>query len=549
MCGVQSNLLITSLVAKVSGQQDSLLHRSQARHAQKALSNIRLSCCGGAGIIPLVNSKHYVETIELLEDHHKLSDVKVSVIKNYLSRAQSGGLSSCMVCGFQLSTLLLMPCGDLICTECMTNTTAACLVCGSAFDTDEFQELQPGLDYTWRWNVEEEKKLRKARAALAQITTNTATRRDGDIRQDVGIAPAIWVGQQNDAVAALDHELMQDSDYDDDDDDDDSFEEEQQRRPNRAARRPKKGDGHTCVYSRARGDGVCILCKEEHDECIMKNVDSTCPVCHRVPEPCPEHETKFFHIVSELERFITASKSKKRLSAAAANIIGEAIEVKEERPPKVIIFSQFRTVLNLIGHRVLRRFGAGAVAEYWGSYRKQELRKFQLQRDCFCMLLGKDGSEGLDLSFVTHILFMEEVWDKSMENQTVARAWRMGATGEVHEQTLVARDTVEQMMAEMELKLSDTTSGRGMDDDEVEQNQRASMSEYQRAKLVHLLKNVKLIRPVAAHERRKPALSDKEPTGSKRKPQNDTTDAKNESEQDRPIRRGKRPKVRFGPLD
>jgi hypothetical protein len=63
---------------------------------------------------------------------------------------------------------------------------------------------------------------------------------------------------------------------------------------------------------------------------------------------------------------------------------------------------------------------------------------------CFCMLLSNDGSEGLDLSFVTHIFFLEEVWDKSLSDQAVARAWRMGATGPVHVETLVAKGSVEE---------------------------------------------------------------------------------------------------------
>ena len=66
------------------------------------------------------------------------------------------------------------------------------------------------------------------------------------------------------------------------------------------------------------------------------------------------------------------------------------------------------------------------------------------------MLLGKDGSEGLDLSFVTHIFFLEEIWDKSLVEQTVARAWRMGARGAVEVDTIIAQDTVEETMKAFE---------------------------------------------------------------------------------------------------
>lgn len=66
------------------------------------------------------------------------------------------------------------------------------------------------------------------------------------------------------------------------------------------------------------------------------------------------------------------------------------------------------------------------------------------------MLLSKDGSEGLDLSFVTHIFFLEEIWDKSLAEQAVARAWRMGARGAVEVETIIARDSVEESMRAFE---------------------------------------------------------------------------------------------------
>ena len=100
----------------------------------------------------------------------------------------------------------------------------------------------------------------------------------------------------------------------------------------------------------------------------------------------------------------------------------------------------------------------------------QELHKFTHDPACFCMLLGRDGSEGLDLSFVTRecfsklrpitltrpthaplcfftdIFFLEEIWDKSLAEQTVARAWRMGAKGSVEVETIIAKDSVEETM-------------------------------------------------------------------------------------------------------
>jgi hypothetical protein len=112
------------------------------------------------------------------------------------------------------------------------------------------------------------------------------------------------------------------------------------------------------------------------------------------------------------------------------------------------------------------------------------------------MLLGKDGSEGLDLSFVTHIFFLEQVWDKSLEQQAVARAWRMGAKGSVKVETLIAESSVEETMSSLEKTIEEDTPV-DISPDDVRGIQSATLAgkstEYQRAKLHFLLKGLHLI--------------------------------------------------------
>jgi hypothetical protein len=75
---------------------------------------------------------------------------------------------------------------------------------------------------------------------------------------------------------------------------------------------------------------------------------------------------------------------------------------------------------------------------------------------------------------------MEKVWDKSLEQQAVARAWRMGAKGSVEVETLVAKTSVEESMNRLE-QLGSTEGSNN------------KSSEYQRAKLQYLLKGLSLI--------------------------------------------------------
>jgi hypothetical protein len=61
-------------------------------------------------------------------------------------------------------------------------------------------------------------------------------------------------------------------------------------------------------------------------------------------------------------------------------------------------------------------------------------------------MLSAEGAVGLDLHFVTHIFFLEEPMDRSLEAQVIARAWRMGCRHTVQVQKLVMAGTVDEML-------------------------------------------------------------------------------------------------------
>jgi len=214
---------------------------------------------------------------------------------------------------------------------------------------------------------------------------------------------------------------------------------------------------------------------------VLIKDDARCGICFKQAEKCPDTESKATHIVNKLA-ILCASSSRLRAQTKTVRhaTSSQSHPRSHPRPLKVIIFSQFRIVLNMIGHRLLKRFGGGCVAEYWGRYRSQELHRFHHDDDCFCFLLGKDGSEGLDLSFVTHIFFMEKVFDRSLQEQAVARAWRMGAKGSVKVETLIAQDSVEETMQQMDESRDDIVP-------------RSATETFQAAKVHYLLKTVRLI--------------------------------------------------------
>lgn len=403
---VQANLITTTMKGKTSAWQDSLLNPRQSTHAQQALSNIRLTCCGGTSVVPELSRTNWDETIAYLRNLHHLDDVKITVVENFLHRVVTEQLSSCMNCGFQLQTLFVLPCGDLVCTECINNQTTSCPVCEECFDVDDFQRLQPGLNYDWKWNIVDAQRRKEEKARLR--AQRQREREEGRTNQ----------ARENQA--------------------------EENRRRRRA---------HVCTYTIPFTNGQCTICGEVHRDCVFVNSNSCCNVCHAVAEECPKDESKAFYVIKKILELYYSHEHHERIpstiSQTASRIVGEELQVERKRPLKIIIFSQFRQILNVVGDRLLRRLGGGCVAEFWGVSRNVELQRFAKSSDCFVMLLGVDGSHGLDLSFVTHIFFLDEIWDKSLQHQVVARAYRMGTTGHVEVMQLVANDSVEELMVQM----------------------------------------------------------------------------------------------------
>ena len=452
---IQSNLLITSMSGKTSGLQDSLLHRSQSKHAKDALRNVRLVCSGGTRVIPTLSQQFRDEFMEQLSLYDP-PKVRIDEIEQYLNRAVNEELTPCNCCGILLSTLLVFPCGHLVCTECTDNRSNTCIVCDSKFSIDEFQLLQPGMNYQWLDNIMEEERKKKLPASAsrgAQVT------RLGGSEFIAPLNPLRYRRQ--------------------------------------LSRLPR--DGHMCDYDVLSTDGMCTICWKEHDFCNLMNEALQCYVCFRRAEACPRSESKSFYLIEKLCKLhaMQMKRQARGSSEAASLTVGEDVIPEEVRPLKAIVFSQFRKVLNLIGDRLLRRFGTACVADYWGNYREQELNKFIHQSECFCMILGKDGSEGLDLSFVTHIFFLEQAWDKSLEQQTVARAWRMGSKGTVDVETLIAEASVEESMRKLEQNATGH-DGLGTDSNHLlsyhEARSGKQRSNYQQDKLHFLLKGLELIK-------------------------------------------------------
>ena len=60
--------------------------------------------------------------------------------------------------------------------------------------------------------------------------------------------------------------------------------------------------------------------------------------------------------------------------------------------------------------------------------------------------MDESGALGLDLSFVEYVFLMEPIRDKSLEEQVISRAHRMGACREVNVEIIAMKGTYEEAM-------------------------------------------------------------------------------------------------------
>ncbi|KAJ8551542.1 hypothetical protein K7X08_021557 [Anisodus acutangulus] len=117
-------------------------------------------------------------------------------------------------------------------------------------------------------------------------------------------------------------------------------------------------------------------------------------------------------------------------------------------PQKVIIFSQFLEHIHVIEQQLaVAGISFASLYSPMPSINKvKALATFQHDVDCMALLMDGSAALGLDLSFVTHVYLMEPIWDKSMEEQVISRAHRMGATRPILVETLAMSGTIEEQM-------------------------------------------------------------------------------------------------------
>jgi SNF2 family DNA or RNA helicase len=125
-------------------------------------------------------------------------------------------------------------------------------------------------------------------------------------------------------------------------------------------------------------------------------------------------------------------------------------ELREEGH-KALVFSQFTSLLAIVRSRLDE---AGVRYEYLdGATRNREMHVDAFQNDPGCglfLISLKAGGLGLNLTAAEYVFLLDPWWNPAVEAQAVDRAHRIGQTRPVFAYRLIARDTVEEKVLELQ---------------------------------------------------------------------------------------------------
>jgi superfamily II DNA or RNA helicase len=144
---------------------------------------------------------------------------------------------------------------------------------------------------------------------------------------------------------------------------------------------------------------------------------------------------------------------KKRVDEPSSKLelLMEQLSELRDEGHQALVFSQFTSLLAIVRQRL---DSAGVKYEYLdGATRNRQAHvdAFQNNKDCTVFLISlKAGGLGLNLTAAEYVFLLDPWWNPAVEAQAVDRAHRIGQERLVFAYRLIARDTVEEKVLELQ---------------------------------------------------------------------------------------------------
>ncbi len=118
---------------------------------------------------------------------------------------------------------------------------------------------------------------------------------------------------------------------------------------------------------------------------------------------------------------------------------------------KALVFSQFTSFLSIVRSRLDKQKVNYAYLDGRTRDRQEVVEKFQKDDDCRLFLISlKAGGVGLNLTAAEYVFLLDPWWNPAVEAQAIDRAHRIGQTRQVFAYRLIAMDTVEEKVLQLQ---------------------------------------------------------------------------------------------------
>ena len=137
--------------------------------------------------------------------------------------------------------------------------------------------------------------------------------------------------------------------------------------------------------------------------------------------------------------------------SAKLDMLAEQLTEVLDEGHKALVFSQFTSLLSIVRQRLDKD---GTIYEYLdGKTRDRAARceRFQSDPDVKLFLISlKAGGVGLNLTAADYVFLLDPWWNPAVEQQAIDRTHRIGQTRQVFAYRIIARDTVEEKVLELQ---------------------------------------------------------------------------------------------------
>ncbi|MET0268095.1 MAG: DEAD/DEAH box helicase [Duganella sp.] len=154
---------------------------------------------------------------------------------------------------------------------------------------------------------------------------------------------------------------------------------------------------------------------------------------------------------------LVKSLSPKKQAAGSAKLtdLMQMVEDLLEEKRKILVFSQFTSMLELIEEELEARNIPYALLTGDTKDRSAQVAAFQQGAVPIFLISLKAGGVGLNLTAADTVIHYDPWWNPAAENQATDRAWRIGQDKPVFVYKLIAKGTLEEKIQVLQQKKSD----------------------------------------------------------------------------------------------